>query len=988
MKPLIFDPRDRPHIYVEKASSQSASVCKVVEIGHEYLVVQGEHALPLRGSLAFEGESYPFDKLDEQKIDSLHYTHLRLKNNSSEDLYRLLLTRLPTEQLSEWLIDQLPNNHPSESFQEISEEEIDNGLIATTFEKIILTLYKRPWLSVFLLLALSIFPAINIVNIKFDPSLDRILIKDSPEMKIYKNSLKLFGSDRSAIIFIQDPDIFNPEKLKLLRDLSWRLQKWPQIEKVHSVFTSSFIRNKDETLYTEPIFQNIGDDSRELLKKIQEDPILHGRLIDVPKGILIISIQLDKDIKILSTIATEIEKEIAPLKKDFKLLYQTGESKMELFNKQEMASSPMIFLPLIALILFLGFAFFIKSIDAFVITIFGTIFSVFWSFGVMTYFDIPIQLMIILIPGITLTLSATEIVHMISSYKTGFSNGLSKEKALSFMSRDIGKAIVLTFSSTSLGFLSIFLSEIQLLEEFAIVSFIALICDFFVTILYFPLHIKFISSKEVPTETKKKKLKIFKLLENKFHTTYLNSFFSSKSLYIVLLFIVINLWFASKVRMDNDSIEMIAPYTQIKKDLTYFKNSIGGMKSIHLVIESEESLLTPKNLSKLWSIHDKINNLLEVKSVQSIAGVLSLLNKEMISGNISDYRVPHSENLISQYMLTLSRDDVDPYITPDKLKANIKIYHDVSSSVLTEEFIKSVEHLVQEELAGHKLGFYLTSRNILNINAGNTIIRSQALSLIAMSIVIICLMTIFFKSIRIGALSLIPNLIPIVGLFGIMGMFNISLNIGTMVVAAITIGIAADDTIHLFSRYFKDRLSDLSPFSTASKSIHEELIPILTTSLTLSLSFSTFVISKIIPVLEFGLLSTYVLILAVISDLYIGPWLLTYFDLFKIKGRENYFRYLIGPRALSKDTDLNQLSYQELFTLLRSGKFEVLIKGTFIPKEEVMAILINGDLLNYKEGNIVKESDTVTQEDTLLFTITKKDLRHLSPNILGKLIKV
>ncbi len=986
MKPLIFGPKDRPHIQIKKNGPQSIGDCKVVEVGGDYLVLQGADSLPLRGSLVFEGEVYPFDKKDEQKVDDLYYTQLRLKPELSEDLYRKFLVRLPSEELSEWLIDQLPRNEGLSEASPIDEQHIDNGPIARFFERIILLLFNKPWISVLILLLISIFPASQIKNIQIDPSLDRILVKDSPEMKIYKNSLDLFGSDRSAILFIQDPNIFKPEKLKVLRKLAWDLQKWPNVDKVNSVFTSTFIRGHDETLYTEPLFQSIEKDSDALLKKVQDDPILHGRLIDVPKGILVITLQLDKNLKLMSGVAAKLDEKIAPLKKEFKVFYQTGEPVIELFSQKEMVFSPKIFLPLIALILFLGFTFFIKSIDAFVITMVGTVLSIFWSFGIMTYFDIPIQTMIILIPGITLTLSATEIVHLISSYKTGLRKGLNKSEALSFMSKDISKAIVLTFLSTSLGFLSILFSQIQILQEFAIVSFMALVFDFLVTILYLPLHIRVFSTKgsaEIPV---KSDLKIFAKLKDVFYRFYLHSFFSPKALTILFILIVIHLWFGAKVRMDNDSSEMIAPYTQTKRDINYFKDNLGGMKGLHLVIESKESLVSPKGLKKIWEIHKEIKNVKDVEDVQSIAGVLALLNKEMISGKEKDYDIPKSKNLILQYMLTLSRDDVDPFLTPDKRKANIRLSHDVSSSIAAEKFIQKIESLVKRQISGESLTYYLTSRNILNINAGNTIIRSQVFSLITMVSVIIILMTFFFKSFKIGLLSLIPNLIPIIGLFGVMGMFDIPLNMGTCVVAAITIGIAADDTIHLFSRYFKDREEDLNPFSTASKSIHEELIPILTTSLTLSLSFSTFVISKIVPVVEFGLLSAYVLCLAVISDLYIGPWILTYFDLKSIRGRRNFFSYLIGPKALTANKDLNQLTYQELFTLFRCGKFKVLPLGVYTPIENELCILIKGDLLHHQEGNIVRKADTVVQENTLLFAVTKNSLDHLSPRIFKKLV--
>ncbi|MCR9205582.1 MAG: MMPL family transporter, partial [Halobacteriovoraceae bacterium] len=838
-----------------------------------------------------------FSKREEQNIEGVIYSHLILSREDSKDLFRKLLVRLPSQQLSEWMLENLQKDQ-GPHLKEVSElDDPDPGFISNSFEAIICLLYKKPWLTVLLLILLSLFPLSQLPHIVVDPSLERILVKDSPQMKIYKESLSLFGADKSVIILIRDPKIFTNEKLKPLRKLAWDFQKWQDIERVNSVFTSSFIRSEEDTLYTEPLFESLPY-KQNLLELVQEDPLLHGRLVDVPKNTLVFVLKLNKEIQGMHKIAKKVEEKIAPLKGNYQIFFQTGEPSIENFQTKEMADSSKIFLPLIALILFLGFYFFVRSIHAFVITVFATGMSLMWSFGIMTWLGIPIQIMIVLIPGITLTLSATEIVHMATSLRTAWFKGHRGVNALSYMSQDIGKAIFLTFTSTALGFLSIRISEILLLQEFAIVAFLSLSFVFVLTLLYLPLHFsiydRFLSKKGTDHNSYLETLKdlpFFYTLREKFYLFYLNSFFSKTAISLMALFVLSHLYFATKVRMDNDTFEMISDRTVVKKNLNTFKNEIGGMKEIHLVLESQKQILTPNTLKRIWDIHLQLDKMEQTKNTQSIAGVLSLLNKEMRSGDQKDYGIPKSQNLIDQYMLSLSRDDFDPYLSPDKHKTNIRISHDISSSVKTEQYIEKVNQLVESNIENSDLTYYLTSRNILNIHAGNTIIKSQALSLITMSIVILSLMTFFFKSFRVGLIALIPNLVPIIGLFGIMGIFDVPLNVGTCIVAAITIGIAADDTIHLFSRYFKDRLLDSNPFHTGRESINEELTPILTTSLSLSLSFSTFIFANFIPMLQFGLLSAYVLILAVVSDLYLGPWILTFFDLKKSKAKGHQFTY-------------------------------------------------------------------------------------------------
>lgn len=998
MKPLIFEPEFRPTITLFPHGNRTFASCRLVEIGEGYLILSGSESLPLKGHFQYEGQSFSFTKKEEENLEGEFYSHLSISFKDGQELYRKLLVRLPTDQLSEWLVENLQNtqkNHLKEAVAPIPQE---SGLITNILEKVIITLYRKPWFSLLLITLLSIFPVSQLPKIKVDPSLERILVKDSPQMKIYKESLSFFGSDKSVILLIHDKDIFTEEKLKELRSLAWEFQKWPDIERVNSVFTSSYIRNQEETLYTDPLFEELPPKA-DLIEKVQRDPILHGRLIDVPKNTLVFVLKLNKEIQGMHVVAKKVGKTIAPLKKNFETFIQTGEPSIEEFQTKEMADSTKIFLPLIAFILLLGFTFFVRSLHAFVITLLATGLSLVWSFGLMTWMGIPIQIMIILIPGITLTLSATEIVHMATSLRSGWLKGYQGENALSFMCHDIGKAIFLTFTSTALGFLSIRLSEILILQEFAIVSFLTLSLVFVITLIYLPLHFS-IYDKWKSSSSKNKirdeqaylnslqDLPFLIKLRERFYVFYLNSFFNKKALTLLLIFVGIHIYFATKVHMDNDTFEMIADRTQVKRDLNTFKNEIGGMKEIHLVLESKENILTPEHLPILWSIHQKLEKISETKNVQSITGILALLNKEMRSGNEEDYRIPGSQNLIDQYMLSLSRDDIDPFLSPDKTKTNIRISHDISSSVATERYIEDIEKLVTELTKNQGIKFYLTSRNILNIHAGNTIIKSQTLSLLTMSIVIITLMAFFFKSLRVGFISLIPNLIPIIGLFGVMGLFDVPLNVGTCIVAAITIGIAADDTIHLFSRYFKDRQKDLNPFSTGKESIEEELTPILTTSLSLSLSFSTFLFAKFIPLLQFGLLSAYVLVLAVISDLYIGPWILTFFDLQKLKARGHQFAYLLDNTKYSAHSLFGGLSLSEQMKLLRAGHFQLFHPGAkgqnLSPLPDSFTLILKGKGKHFREGEILKKSDLFDQNELLILNLSKKRLQHLSPRIFEK----
>jgi|GEM_PF-2555007 len=989
MKTIVFDAKERPSLFIKLHGEEQTLDYEVAEISDSHLIVTGSRSLPLRGEVQLSGQTLKFQKREDHD----NYFLLTFKEEDLRFIQTEFLKRLSPEKLSEWLIGEMAESPWEKSSYE--EPTINSphtlqekSYVSQAIGSILAFLYQRPLISIFLLVTLSVIPAIGIKKIRVDPSLDRLLIQDSPEMKAYNANVERFGSDRNAILFFKDKDIFSTEKLKLLRKFAWELQKFPDGEKVLSVFTTTFIHydNEEETLYTEPLFSDL-DISKEkkakLLARIQDDPILHERLIDVPKNIIIFVIPIATEITSLKVPGLKLRKLLEPLKSDFEVAFQTGEPTIEVFASEDMKESQLIFLPLICLVLFICFVFFIQSVSAFVVTIFVMGFSTFWIFGIMPYFDIPIQLMINLVPGIILTLSATEIVHIFSSIKEGRNKSLSGEALMRFIGDDIGKALFLTFFTTSLGFLSIRLSQILLLQEFALVSFFGLNFAFIVTLIYVPLHLRLFSKVQLWKGSFS--IVNFKRFQSLFTNSFTNLFFSKTPIVVITLFTLFSLLFSLRLKVDNDAFAMIKDFTQVKKNLNLFTSEVGGTRSIHLIIDSDATHTSPEELQQLWLLNNEIDSLKEVKQTESVAKLLSLLNREMRGAGQEGYRVPSSKNLISQYLLTLSRDDLDPLITPDKTRVSLKINHDVSSSSELKFFIKKINDLAKSHYPEDK--FFLTSRNILNFQAAQTLVESQVGSLMTMSIVILIILSLFFKSFQLGLLSLVPNLFPIVGLFGIMGLLDIPLNVGTCIVAAITIGIAADDTIHLFSRYVKDKSNFLNPFLASQYTIKDEVVPILTTSLSLALSFSSFTFAKFVPLTHFGLLSCYVLILAVISDLYIGPALLTWYFLRKEGNHRGFIHQLLNGRALSLSPLFKDMSYSEIVALIKASKVHSYARGSK-PRESNKfydhSFIITSSSIEDVPGSLLDSNSLPLMSDSLVASINKEDIKHLSPRIFQK----
>jgi len=733
---------------------------------------------------------------------------------------------------------------------------------------------KHSLLSIIILLIPTIGSLFFLDQIKSDPSFDRLLIKDDPEKIFYKAVTDEFGEDNSALIYFEGPEILKRENLIKIRQFVWDIEELEEVRQVDSLFTTPHFVGEDGLLSTIPALEDLPEDQAEIDRIIQstiDNPLIATRLIAKDKSSIVVNIQLDSSKRALKEIAHLINDKLASIDPNVTQKFQTGMPSIELFTFGEMTQSQRKLLPFV--ILAISFFVFLgtRSIHAALIPCIVVFLGILWTGACMVFLKIPVQLLVSCVPAITFILATTEIVHIMTAYKEQTLKGNSKAMAISEAMDEVALPISLTALTTTLGFGAICVNKIIMLQEFGIVSAIALVSSFIITVLYTPLHIKFFASSNIKRSKEASDLAIFKKISKKFFNlkNYKKIVFTS-----LLVYMAFNLYQTKFVLTDNDSINLIKKTAEPRINLDKFEEHFGGIESVFLILElSESNFKDPKYLKILFDLERELNNFPEFYDAESFGGLMAHINNQMITSvsGMDQYQTPRSKQLVAQYLLSLTRDDYEKYVSANFKKANLTIRHSISSSNDQEKAMLKLQSYLEKRLSGLPISFKFTARSILNQRAGKTIIVAQTQSIIMMIIIIFILMSILFKDLRMGLAAIPPNFLPILGLFGSMGFLGIPLNIGSCIVAAITVGIAVDDTIHFFTR-FKENLDKTNSAELAAKeTLDEESAPIVITSISLSIGFSILMLSQMVPLNQFGLLSAIVIILAMLADLIITP---------------------------------------------------------------------------------------------------------------------
>ena len=750
-------------------------------------------------------------------------------------------------------------------------------------QRLMIWCQRHPYIVITVLLVITTFAAYMIPRVRLDASAEGMMIQGDPDQKFYQETLKKFGTDNITIIYIQDKNLFTPEKLKELDNLQFALEELPGVSKLESLYTVTNFKGEDGGLNTSPLIEWVPDTIEEAEKiKINalNNPILIKNLISKDATATAINLFVDgdpDDPEFNTAFSLKVDEVIDKYSSKFGKIFQFGNSYTKRSITEKILGDQKTLVPLSAFVLLMTLFIMMRSANGAILPMITAGTSVIWTTGFMGFMGIPLNILTVIVPSLIIVIGSTEDIHLLSEYMEGLEQTGKRSLAIRYMANKTGTAVLLTAITTFLGFLSITINKIVILKQFGIVSSFGLFVNPIITVTLVPVYMSMFGAKKVSNNKLEKK----SIIEN-FLNSLANLIISiiNKNKWLVFgilmgLAIVIGT-FTYNIKVNNDFLAFFKASSPIRKRSMILHKELSGAQPFYICINSGQkgAFKKSENLKQIALIQDFMKSMGCFDQTTSLADYIALINREMNDGNEEFYRIPNNSNLIPQYLLTLQRDEIERFVTSDYSEVNILVRHNISSSYQLKKALNELNGYMKK-IVNPYFKYRFTGENILINKAADSMAVGQAKSLSFLLVIIFIIMCILFVNIKAGALSIIPNVFPIMFLFGIMGLFDIPLNTGTAMVAAIAIGIAVDDTVHFMTRYNKEMRVLQSQQKAMEVCISSEITPVFSTSLALALGFSVVCFSSFVPLMYFGFLSAFVMIFALIGDLFITPILLS-----------------------------------------------------------------------------------------------------------------
>ncbi|NOY71202.1 MAG: MMPL family transporter [Gammaproteobacteria bacterium] len=753
----------------------------------------------------------------------------------------------------------------------------------------------------------------QIPKITADMSSEGSLHEDDPILLQYNQFRAQFGQDDVVLLAIETPDLFTDKTLLKLKNFHNELKEnVPYLDKIDSLINARDTRGEEDSLIVEDLFKKLPENSEEMAerKSLALGSKLFKNLFISDDGkftVILIrtnahAVENTDDENLLegfeeettkkmdspqvltdtqnSTMVSKIHEIIAKYKSDDFKIYAAGTpvvvDRIKRAMQHDMQKFTNLSILIIAIVLFMLF----RRISGVVMPLIVVALTVLSTFATMAATGVALKPPTQILPSFLMAVGVAASVHILTMFFRYFNQNENKREAIAHALSHSGLPIAMASLTTAAGLLSFSTSEVSPISDLGVFAATGVLLSLIYTLILLPTMIALLPLKrktDNKTSARAKIMDTLLLKIAKFSTTNYKVILGSS--FLLFLIAVGGL---TKLAFYHNPLTWIPEDWDARIATELVDVELKGSGFLEIVIDTGEvnGLYDPKIMATIDSLDTKLKALSTEEvftgKTISVLDIIKESNRALNENNESFYRIPTDRALIAQELLLFENsgsDDLEDFVDSQFSMARISVKTPWTSAASTVEFIELIEQEIENTL-DPSLSTYVTGMGALFGRTLDAAIESSKVSYLLAAIIITFMMIALLGKIKLGLISMIPNLLPIIFAMGIMGYFAMPLDMFTMLIGSIAIGLVVDDTIHFMHNFQRYHAQTNSVEEAVEKTLLSTGRALVVTTIVLSLGFFIFMAASMNNVFYFGLITGSTIVFALLADLLLAPALM------------------------------------------------------------------------------------------------------------------
>ncbi|PTY38229.1 hypothetical protein BGP77_17450 [Saccharospirillum sp. MSK14-1] len=776
---------------------------------------------------------------------------------------------------------------------------------------------KRILLAVLLLVAAL---ASQLPTLTLDTNLEHFISADNPARQAYDRVKTVYGRNDVIVVGISANDVLAASTLTQLADLHRRIeQDVPWVKRVNSLINAPYQQGQGDALLVDDLIpQPVATLSRaDIEARLAQTPTLEGMVIDAERTFTTLVIEpftYDFDPTAVAQendafgdafgddfTAVPDAAEANTTNDDFLPIGKTNElidalqqqlsasdlhsvvAGMPVVNQQleqTMKTEMLTFIRLTVALIIIVLVLFFRRVSAVVAPMVAVILAIVMTFSLLALSGQAVQMPLILVPSFLLAIAVGDSVHVLTHFFNQYNAGKTRRDAMRHALGVTALPILLTSLTTAAGLATLASGDLIPIANLGVFSAIGVMLALLLTLVVLPtLMALWPLAAPKATHPSAQQMPLLQRLSN------VNWRFGGLFAGIWLVVVVVAMVGVLQLRFSFNPLNWMPVNSAIRQATETVDSRLSGTINMDVVIATGRDNGI-KNPALLQALDDALIDLQEdtpggvrIGHVNSLIDIVKGTHQALNEGDAAFYRLPDDAGLLAEELLLFENsgaDELSRLVDSSFSETKVTLIVPWQDILAYQAFIDVVEQRLGNAVEPWAQ-VSVTGLLPLLSEALNAVIRTTAWSYALAALVIAVMLMLLLRSVSLGLIAMLPNLAPIIVVMGLMHRVGIPLDLFTMLVATIAIGITVDNTVH-FAHHFRSALFEQRDVRRATDSAFQNAgNALLTTAVVLTAGFYVFLFSDVSSIFNFGFLSGTAFLLALLSNFTLTPVLLRWY---------------------------------------------------------------------------------------------------------------
>ena len=736
-------------------------------------------------------------------------------------------------------------------------------------------------LSIFMVIgALALAPRANIT--KIDNDITAWFSKDDPVYRDYERFRTEFGGTRALIIALKadSPDrLFARDTLQTIEAITGDIERVDTVQRVNSLATATIVEAlkggdaEDSGLEVRPLLDGLATrDPADIRHRALEDDLIRGDLVSENGSTTAIIVGFDEDRidEVRAGVIQQIHDIVDPrLPAGVRAYYNGSLEISETYNRITLDNQRK-FTPPILLVTVLAIYLSFRSWRKTLLAMFAVLVSLLWTLGLYSLMGFSFNVLASMLVPLIVVLAIADDVHIMQHWDEERRHG-GVEQAFKATVAHLTAPLLGASATTALGMLSLATSNVVAVRSFGVGAAVGIMVDFVISLVLMPTLLTLVKPETAEAPHEKYFLAPLKAIAR------FSCARPGRVLAVSVGLAVLASLGILRLRVDTNHISFFSANHPLGQSAAVIDKELGGVYSFQIMLEGPpESLKTPDTLQRVDRLEEALRRFPYVRKVTSVADYVKRINKELNDGRAEANVVPGDANTIAQELFVFAlggegRHELERVVASDYSRAQISIKLQSMSSDLVLEQVEEADRMAKEAFEGTGITVLTTGSGRLFSTLDHYLVMSQLSSFGTAFFTVFGVIFLVFRSFRFGLLTIAPNLLPVLAVLGVMGYLDISMNVATVMVASVALGIVDDDTIHFINRYRREAAAGKSTDEAIEIATAHEGRASLTTAIINSAGYGVLLLSEYKPTAWFGGLLALTMLTAFLAEVFILP---------------------------------------------------------------------------------------------------------------------